>query len=346
MPRITAIGTAVPEYIVDQRQARQFSRQLFAGALGDIDRLLNVFARTNIKKRHFCRPPEWFAQEHSFPEKNRLYIENGIKLGVQAVENCLHQAGLSPREVDCLIFVSTTGIATPTLDVHIANQLGFKRQVRRIPIWGLGCAGGTAGISRAFEQAALAPGRQVVVLALELCGLTFIPADHSKSNLIATALFGDGAAAALVSSQAAGPRIIGGDSILWPGTPEVMGWEVTDAGLKVIFSRDIPAIVRKHLRPVVDEFLAGYDLTVRDISRFIPHPGGTKVIEAYQEAFGFTPEMTLAARSVLENYGNMSSATVFFVLAEILADPPPAGSFGLMVSLGPGFAAELALLRW
>ncbi|MCW2276682.1 type III polyketide synthase [Heliophilum fasciatum] len=373
MPQILSVGTAVPPYCVDQAMARRFAHSLFASSFADIGRLLTVFEHSQIEERYFCVPTEWFEKPHDVVEKNRLYEEHAVALAATAIETCLAQAGVAVQDVDTLLCVSSTGIATPTIDIHIANKLGMSPHLHRLPLWGLGCAGGVAGIARAAEMARAYPGRYVLLVTVELCGLTFIWDDRSKSNLIATSLFSDGAAAVLIAhepmrrrghgrsygsgteaipghsrsrSLRAGPEIIDCQSTRWPGTGDVMGWQVTEQGLKVVFSRQIPQIVRTKWAPVVKAFIAGEGLGPGDVRRVIAHPGGLRVIEAYEAAMGWSAEDTAASRAVLRHYGNMSSATVLFVLAKALADPPPPGSYGLMTALGPGFCSELALLRW
>jgi alkylresorcinol/alkylpyrone synthase len=232
------------------------------------------------------------------------------------------------------------------------NRLRFSAHMRRTPIWGLGCAGGAAGLARAAEWARLSPGSNVLLIAIELCSLTFQREDLSKSNLVATALFGDGAAAVVVQSDASengrgGPRIVASRSTLFPETEDVMGWDVNDAGLKVLFSRDIPTIVRRFVRENADEFLTEQGLMLQSIRHLIAHPGGVKVMAAYEEAFGLDPNALRHAREVLRSAGNMSSPTVLFVLDRFLADSSVRpGDLGLLTALGPGFSSELVLLQW
>ncbi|MBM7865264.1 type III polyketide synthase [Heliobacterium gestii] len=362
MPRIAAVASAVPDHIFRQKDIRQVVEQMFAGSFRDLERLLPIFENAQIDKRHFCVPMEWFREDHSFAEKNRLYVENAVDLGVRAVTGCLEKAGLSPDEVDGFLFVSSTGIATPTIDVRIANRLGMKPSLRRLPLWGLGCAGGAAGVARAVEMAAARPDRPVLLLALELCGLTFLWGDRSKGNLIATSLFADGAAAALVIEDEAGtnqrapalsPEVIAAQTTRWPETLDIMGWEVQDEGLKVIFSRDIPAFVQRHIPPAVDAFLREQGLERVHIDGLIAHPGGAKVISAYEECLGLSPEQTRLSRQVLREYGNMSSATILFVLEKAMDEATRANGdrdghnhYALMTALGPGFCSELVLLQW
>ncbi len=353
MPRIVSVGTAVPPYEIRQEEVRSFARQLFEPAYSNIDRLLTIFENTSIQKRRFSRPRDWFEVERSFSERNQVYIEIACQLGEEAILRCLEGTGLKPDDIDHIYFVSTTGMATPSIDAHLINRLSMDIHVKRTPIWGLGCAGGVAGLSRAYEYACAFPESRVLLLALELCGLTFRRNDMSKSNLVASSLFGDGAAAVLVAGEEAeipcplnGPQIVSTMSTMWPDSLDVMGWEIRDDGLKVIFSKDIPTIVRKQIKPVVEEFLAKQRIDLEKVDHYIAHPGGIKVIQAYQEALGLPEEKFKHARSVLANFGNMSSATVLFVLEKELEDSHTYGSYGLMAALGPGFSSELLLMRW
>ncbi|MGB8956770.1 MAG: 3-oxoacyl-[acyl-carrier-protein] synthase III C-terminal domain-containing protein [Tumebacillaceae bacterium] len=354
MPVIAAVGTAVPPHLITQAESREIASHLFRESFSDLDRLLPVFESAQIDQRHFCVPPDWFTNPHPWEEKNALYIANAIELATAAVQNCLEKAGLSPQDIDHLVFVSTTGISTPSIDAHLFNRLGLRSDVRRTPIWGLGCAGGAAGLARGFDLAQAHPHHRIVVVALELCGLTFLHGDRSKSNLIATSLFGDGAAAVLIcGDQAAakhglqGPHVLGSRSTIWPDTLDVMGWDVRSEGLKVIFSRDIPTIVHTKIPPEADAFFTKLGLSrAEHLSRFIAHPGGMKVLAAYQEAFSLPQEALNHARDVLRTHGNMSSCTVYFVLERELADEHQTGEHGLLLALGPGFSCEQVMLRW
>ena len=349
MSVIEAVGTAVPRHCVAQDTARDFCRAMFAEAFPDVDRLLSVFENTRIQQRYFSAPREWFETEHSFSEKNELYLESSIEVGQAAILNCLRSAELEPREIDHFIFVSTTGLATPSIDARLINLLKMRTDIRRTPIWGLGCAGGAAGLSRAFEYTLAFPRSRVLVLALELCALTFQRNDLSKSNLVAVALFSDGAAAALVTGRELsrkGLRIIGGRSTLWYDSLDVMGWVINDRGLKVLFSRDIPSIVRKCLLPNLNAFLEEQGVPLSAIRHIVAHPGGAKVIEAYEETLALANGQMDHAREVLRRYGNMSSPTVLFVLHEFLRNREvlPA-EYGLVTALGPGFSSEMLLVQ-
>ncbi|MCS1351804.1 type III polyketide synthase [Mechercharimyces sp. CAU 1602] len=353
MSRIEAVGTAVPPYRLTQGEAKEFARTLFHEVFSDVDRLLRVFDRTHIEQRYMSRPRSWFEQERSFSERNQAYIEIACQLGEKAIRQCLDEAKIGVSEVDHLVFVSTSGIATPSIDAHMINQLSFSPHLKRTPIWGLGCAGGAVGLARAFDFAKANPKSRILLLAVELCTLTFSRRDRSKSNLIATSLFADGAAAVLIvgeevenRSSTPVPHIVDSMSQTWEDSLDVMGWEVNEDGLKVVFSRDIPTIVRRSIPTVVEQFLERSKLTLNDISRFVTHPGGAKVLEAYQQALGLGEGKLESAQKVLRSYGNMSSVTVLFVLQEECKQVAKAGQYGLLSALGPGFSAEQVLLQW
>ncbi|QRG65592.1 type III polyketide synthase [Brevibacillus choshinensis] len=353
MPRIEAVATAVPPYVITQEDSMKLARRFFQDAFPDIDRLLGVFGNSQIHKRHLCMPLDWYESERHFAEKNKLYVANAEELAAQAARNCLGKAKLSADSIDCLMFVSSTGIATPSLDSRLVNRLGMRSDVTRVPLWGLGCAGGAMGLSRACEYARAYPERRVLLVSVELCGLTFIRQDMSKSNLVATCLFGDGAAAVLIEGDHAGsqeqssprPYFRGARTTTWPDTLDVMGWEVTEPGLKVVFSRDIPSLIHQSMRENVDTFLTPHDTSVDRLRHFIFHPGGAKVLTAYQRSLGLSAEATRLSSEVLRDFGNMSSPTVLFVLEKSMERNWEPGDLGLLAALGPGFSSEMLLLE-
>ena len=341
-PRLLAVATAVPPYPLDQDAVIERVRRLFGGAEA-LDRLLPVFTNTGIRTRYSCVPIEWYDRPHGWTERNRIYLESALDLLEATTIQLLDRAGLDKHEIDQIVVVSTTGIATPSLDALLIERMGLRADVRRLPIFGLGCAGGVVGLSRAAAQAMAAPGETVLFLVVELCALSFRRDDFSKSNIVATALFGDGAAGALLSTEAEGPAIVAIGEHTWPGTLGVMGWEVADDGLSAIFSRDIPQLVTTRFRAVLDGFLAGHGLAIGDIDRFVCHPGGTKVIAALEGAFGLCEGALALARAVLRDHGNMSAVTVMFVLERMLAEARP-WRRALMNALGPGFTAGFLVL--
>jgi alkylresorcinol/alkylpyrone synthase len=340
--RLLSVATAVPPYPLDQEDVIERVKLLFGGAQA-LDRLLPVFTNTGIRTRYSCVPIEWYDRPHGWAERNRIYLAAALDLLEATTVQLLDCAGRAKRDIDAVIVVSTTGIATPSLDALLIDRMGLRSTVRRLPIFGLGCAGGVIGLARAASQAISSPGETVLFLVVELCALSFRRDDFSKSNIVATALFGDGAAGALLSTEGGGPEIVAAGEYTWPNSLDVMGWEVTDDGFSAVFSRDIPQLVAAKLREITTEFLTRHNLTIDDIDRFVCHPGGAKVVAALEDAFGLAQGGLASARGVLRDFGNMSAATVMFVLERVLADPRP-WSRALMNALGPGFSAGFIVL--
>lgn len=346
VPRIAGVATAVPPYKVPQSEAKAFAASLFQSDFRNINRLLPVFDNTMIQTRHLAQPPAWYAHPHTFEETNLLYEKIALELSVEAAGKALNDAKVTPREVGIVVFVSTTGIATPSLDSKLIQQLGMSLHTCRLPIWGLGCAGGVAGVARAAELARSMPGRAVLLVVVELCSLTFQYNDRSKSNLIATSLFGDGAAAVVIKTTGEGPAVVGSFSTLFEDSEDVMGWDLAPTGLKVRFSRDIPAIVHRYLPDLRLRACDQWGVDPSMLRHYIAHPGGAKVLAAYVESLGLSASDFSHAYEVLEQYGNMSSASVLFVLERFLKSQQRTGDYGLMMALGPGFSAEQALIQW
>lgn len=345
-PRILSIATATPPYRLDQNQVMERADELFGGGFDTLERLLPVYGNAAIETRYSCVPMDWYMADHGFGERNRLYLENAVELFEQAAGEALAEAGLTPADIDIIVSVSTTGIATPSLDALLMERMAFRRDVQRLPIFGLGCAGGVLGLARAAALARGEPDAKVLFLVVELCALTFRRGDRSKSNIIATALFGDGAAAAVVSCRGGEerPAVTAWGEHTWPDSLRVMGWNVTDDGLGVLFSSDIPGLVRDELRAVAEAYLADHGMTLSEIDSFVCHPGGAKVIDALEDAYGIAPGGLVHTRSVLRDYGNMSAATVLFVLERALAEDG-GGRRHLLSTLGPGFSAGFLTLE-
>jgi alkylresorcinol/alkylpyrone synthase len=346
VPRLLGVATEVPPYPLDQNDVVERVKLLF-GRSPDLDRLLPVFLNTGINQRYSCVPLEWYDHSHGWPERNRIYLASALDLLEAATQRLLKTTGRHKDDIDSIVVVSTTGVATPSLDALLIERMGLRRTVRRLPIFGLGCAGGVIGLARAASQAAANPGETVLFLVVELCALSFRRDDWSKSNIVATALFGDGAAGALLSTDGEGPAVAASGEHTWPRSLEVMGWEVADDGLKAIFSRDIPALVDAQLRDVASEFLARHRLVIEDIDYFVCHPGGAKVISALERSFCLEQGALVEARGVLRDYGNMSATTVMFVLERVLAKARAVGTRwerALMNALGPGFTTGFLVL--
>jgi alkylresorcinol/alkylpyrone synthase len=283
---LLSLATAVPPFALGQVEVAQRARRLFSSSdPADLERLMPVFANAGIERRYSCVPIDWYEAPHDWTDRNALYLEHAVRLLEGAARDALARAGLEPGDIDAVVAVSTTGIATPSLDAVLIGRLGLRPEVKRLPLFGLGCAGGVIGLARAADLARAAPDTRVLLLVVELCALSFRKADVSKSNIVATALFGDGAAAAVVGGSGAGPTFAAAAEYTWPHSLDIMGWDVGADGLKAIFSRDIPALVRRDLRDIATAFLARQGLALGDIDHFVCHPGGAKVLSALEAAF-------------------------------------------------------------
>ncbi len=359
MPALVSISTAEPLTVVAQAEVREFAREIFSRRRDDLDRLINVFENTSISSRHFTEERAWYGREHGFAERNNRYIQSAVRLSEECALKSLDEAGLSPSDIHHIIFVSSTGFSTPSIDARLFNSIKLNRHVRRTPIWGLGCAGGVAGLSRAFEYTTAMPSHAVLLIAIELCGLTFQKDDYSKNNLIGTSLFSDGSAAAVIVGdehrlfnnvgRTGSPKsinLLSTLSTIFDNSLDVMGWDVVDTGLKVVFSKDIPAIVLKCVRENVEELASQNGIGLNDIKHFAVHPGGPKVMDAYEQALGLDGDALRFSRKVLKEHGNMSSPTALYVLKEFMqsrsCEPK---EYGLISALGPGFSSELLLFR-
>lgn len=344
-PKVLSVATALPPHRVGQAEVKGFARGMFGEVYRDMDRLAPIFDNVQVENRHFCVPIEWFEVDHTFPEKNALYVEHALELTEKSARRAMDKAGVEAAEIGAIFFFSTTGIATPSLDSKLIFRLGLSEHTRRIPIFGLGCAAGAAILARAAEYARLCPEQKVLMVGVELSGLTFQRNDRSKANLVSTSLFADGAAA-MVLGSGEGPEVIGGHSTTWPNTEDVMGWEVVETGLKVQLSKSVPKIVREKLRDDLALACASLDLDYDDLKHFVLHPGGAKVLDAFEEVLGIESGDLTFSRSVLRDYGNMSSVTVLFILDRFLSGGEYApGDLGVLSAMGPGFSAEHVFFR-
>lgn len=340
-PRLLALKSAVPPHVIAQAEAAQYARSLFA-QVRDIARLIPVFENTGIARRYSCVPIEWYLGDHGWMDRTRLYIDSAIDLLETVTRSLLDEARLETSDIDSIVVVSTTGIATPSLDALLMERMGLRRDMQRLPIFGLGCAGGLIGLSRAGDLARARPGSKVLFLAVELCALTFRKNDISKSNIVATALFGDGAAGAILSTDGEGPVLGAAGEHTWPNSLDVMGWDMAEDGLKARFATSIPGLVASDFRPLLDEFLQRNAIAFSDIDAFACHPGGAKVLDALEDALGLPRSGLEDSRSILRDYGNMSAVTVLFV-AERMGVRRKAQRT-LLTALGPGFSAAFQML--
>lgn len=338
-PRMLALKSAVPPHVLNQSDVSVRAGALFQRSR-DIARLMPVFENTGIERRYSCVPIDWYAEPHGWTDRNALYIENAVALFEKLTLDLLAEAGLEARDIDAIVVSSTTGIATPSLDALVVEKLGLRRDIRRLPIFGLGCAGGVVGLSRACDLAMARPGSRVLFLTVELCALTFRKDDTSKSNVVATALFGDGAAGAILSTEGDGPTIGPGGEHTWPNSLGIMGWDIEEDGLKAVFSQSIPALVAADFQKILHEFLHVNDLKLSDIEGFACHPGGAKVLDALEDAFVIPRGALVDSRGVLRDYGNMSAVTALFVLERMDWRHKRI----LMTALGPGFSAVFLMV--
>jgi alkylresorcinol/alkylpyrone synthase len=352
MPYIAGVTTASPKHILEQRDAKLFAEQLFGG---EIQHLLPVFDNAMIDRRHFVTEIDWFLHPHNFTETNDRYIESALDLAEEVVNKLSEQCRIGTEEFDAIFFVSTTGLSTPSIDARLFNRIPLNKHIKRIPIWGLGCAAGVGGIARASEYVRAFPKHRALVVSVELCSLAFQLNDRSKSNIIAAALFADGAAACMIAGDEvpqsqqhySQPTILGSLSTIYPDTLDVMGWRIVTEGFKIVLSKNIPSIVTTLVRENIEELLRSHGLTLSDIRHYATHPGGAKVMDAYAEALSLTNGELRNSLNVLREFGNMSSATVFFILDRMLRGTQnESGNFGLISALGPGFSSELVLLQW
>lgn len=348
--RIAAVGSALPSHFYDQDTLIEAFKAHWAERHFNLERLEQLHRNVLVGGRHLALPIERYAELDTWGKANDAWIEVAQEVGERAVRTALERAGLGVDDVDCLITVSVTGLATPSLDARLMNRLGLPSRVKRVPIFGLGCVAGTAGIARAADYVRAFPDQVAVLLSVELCSLTLQREDLSVPNLIASGLFGDGAAAAVVvgaGRDGAGPQIVASRSVFYPDTERVMGWDISERGFRVVLSAEVPEVVRRHLGGDVDAFLAEQGLGRDDIAVWISHPGGPKVLEAVQAALGLPDEALELAWRSLREVGNLSSTSVLLVLEAALASSPPEpGRHGLMLAMGPGFCSELVLLRW
>ncbi|MFZ1081731.1 MAG: 3-oxoacyl-[acyl-carrier-protein] synthase III C-terminal domain-containing protein [Candidatus Kryptoniota bacterium] len=352
MSKVISIATEEPTTRVEQEEVKEFAREIFSRRSNDLERLLNVFSNTSIRSRHFTEDKSWYGREHGFAERNELYIQSAVRLSEDCSMKCLNEVGLKPTDIHHVIFVSSTGLSTPSIDARLFNTMKLNTHVKRTPIWGLGCAGGAAGLSRALEYTRAFPNHAVLLIAIELCGLTFQKDDYSKNNLIGTSLFSDGAAAAVIvgdrhpMAEYEGINLLSSLSTIFDDSLDVMGWDVKDTGLKVIFSKDIPTIVHNCVRQNIEELADENGIKLSDIKHFVVHPGGPKVMDAYEQALGLPNESLRFSRKVLCEHGNMSSPTVLYVLKEFLHSREyKSREYGLISALGPGFSSELVLFE-
>lgn len=362
MTRVLAVSTAFPPH----RYAQQEITDVLASCLppgADSALLRRLHGAAQVETRHLALPLDAYRELGGFGHTNRLYVEIAVALGAEAVERALDEAGVRAEEIDLVVSTTVTGIAAPSVEARLAAQVGLRPDVKRVPMFGLGCSAGAAGLARVHDFLTGRPDGTALLLSTELCSLTLQPTDTSMANLVAGSLFGDGAAALVAvgdhhasatadasgasgSSGSSGPVVTATRSRLYPGTEHLLGWDVGDWGFRMVLGREVPELVRLHVAEEIESFLAAHDLKPRDVTAWICHPGGPKILDALADELGLPDSALAPSRRALAATGNLSSASVLQILRDTRAAAPPPGSAGLMIAFGPGFSSELVLLAW
>jgi len=349
-PHIVSASAALPPHYVDQETLLDAFRAQWAEKHFNVDRLEQLHRAVRVGGRHLALPVERYLELDSFAKRNDAWIAAAVDLGESALKEALLRADVSPGDIDHLYFVTVTGLATPSIDARLVNRMALRPDMKRVPIFGLGCVAGAAGLSRAADAVRAFPGQIAALLAVELCSLTLQREDLSVANIIASGLFGDGAAAVLVGGgdrPVRGPRVVATRSVFYPETERVMGWDIVDSGFKVVLSPEVPQLVRTRVRGDVDSFLASQGLSRREVRHWLCHTGGPRVLEAFEEALELPRSALQRTWDSLHQVGNLSSASVLFVLRDLLdSGEAKPGDVGLLIAMGPGFCSELVLLRW
>jgi alkylresorcinol/alkylpyrone synthase len=357
--RIASVGTAFPEHRYPQEVITEALRERMQDKL-EIPAIMNRLHRNcGVDFRHIMFPLDTLGTRSGFGANNDLWIKGAVELGQKAIQNALDQAGLSPSDISAIFFTSVTGIACPSIDARLANRMGFPKDVKRIPIFGLGCVAGAAGIARTADYVRAYPKQYAILLSVELCSLTWQEDDYSTANLVACGLFGDGAAAVVMAGEETPiaqrptsvenpcPRIVDTRSTLYPDTEHLMGWQIDESGFNIILSADVPQLVSTQLRSDVEGFLADNNMSMGQICSYIMHSGGPKVLKAMESSLNLPPNALAASWNSLRQRGNLSSASVLTVLQDFLLNRPGSpGCYSMMGAMGPAFCSELLLLQW
>jgi len=348
--RIASVATALPRYRYDQQTILDALKFHWAGKLEQPEMLDRLHARTGVETRSLAMPIERYAELKSWGEANQVWMDTSCELGEAAICGALTRAGLSVKDPAAIFFVSISGVASPSIDAKLVNLMGLNRNIKRMPIFGLGCVAGAAGIARAADYVRAFPDQSAILLSVELCSLTIQREDLSIANLISSGLFGDGAAAVIVSGDelpGAGPRILATRSVFYPDTEDVMGWDIGERGFRIVLSKEVPNMVYRHLAGDIDAFLGENGLHRSDIGAWVMHTGGPAILTATENALAMPDGALEASWDCLRRVGNLSSSSVLFVLEEFMERKKPApGTYGLLAAMGPGFCSELILLQW
>ena len=348
--RIASVASAFPKHYYKQQVLVEALKNDWRHRLPNPDILDRLDESMKVDGRFLVRPIEFYENMKTWGQANDVWIESGLELGEKALCRALLRAGLEPCELSAIFVTSVTGIAAPSLDARLVNRMGLSRNIKRIPIFGLGCVAGAAGISRAADYVRGYPDQAAALLSIELCSLTLQREDLSMAHLISALLFGDGAAATVVVGselESEGPEILATKSVLYPNTERVMGWDISEKGFRIVLSPEVPDTVIRHLGEDVDAFLAEQGLNRRDVKSWVMHTGGPKVLEATATALGITERELEASWDCLRKVGNISSTSVLLVLEDVYSHRrPERGTLSILAAMGPGFCAEMVLLRW
>lgn len=346
--RVVATSIAVPEYLVTRDDVKAHLQRIFLLEGCRLDGMMSIVDNSHVQQRYTIFPLEYTIEPRPLTKTNMEYQDHAIRLGQKAASDCLQRAGMKPTEIDWIITVSCTGFMIPSLEAYLIESMGFRRDVRRIPITELGCAAGAASLARAFELLHSGTGENVLLVSVELPSLTFQRRNVTPANIISSILFGDGAGAAIISTRPGpGPHILGTETFLFHKSHDAMGFELKDDGFHILLSKDVPDLIRGEIKGLVDSFLGKHHLQRNDIAAYVLHPGGRKLMDYMEAELDLCRCKTEPSWNILSEYGNLSSASVLFVLDEWLTKRTVApGDYGLMAAFGPGFSAELLLLRW
>jgi alkylresorcinol/alkylpyrone synthase len=353
MAYILNTASAFPDHYYPQEQLTASLGDIWSKNGGQAAVLERFHRNMTVKGRYLALPIESYKKQAGFGERNEVWTQTALELGESTVRNLLESSGLKAQEINLFTFTTITGIAVPSIDARLMNRVPFSREMKRMPLFGLGCLGGAAGIARAADYLKGHPREAALVLSIELCSLTFQNDDLTIANIVSSGLFGDGAAGVLMVGRE--HRLARGglpevqDSLSWffPDTEQVMGWKVRDSGLQVVLSPDVAEVAEQNLRPAVEAFLQEHGLSIHDIAYWIAHPGGPKVMDAIEKGLQLPGNALQISRDCLQSVGNISSASVLLILEETLSRRnPQRGSFGLLMAMGPAFCAEFVLLKW
>jgi alkylresorcinol/alkylpyrone synthase len=347
--RIAGTGTALPRHYYPQSEIVGALKEQWANRLENPEAIARLYSRMRVNARSLAMPLESYERHYTWGEFNDIWIQKAQELGDVAISKALASAGIGSDQLGAFFFVSVTGVASPSIDARLINRMGLPPDIKRVPIFGLGCVGGAAGIARAADYVKAYPDQAAVLLSVELCSLTWQRDDLSTANVISSGLFGDGAAAVIITGKnvrRSGPEILATRSIFYPDSERLMGWDISEAGFRIVLSPDVPKIIRENLGRDVDDFLKQQGLCKCEIGTWIMHTGGPKVLEATESALQLPENALEHSWECLRAVGNLSSTSVLLVLESFMLKPPQPGTLGLLAAMGPGFCSELVLIRW